>query len=223
MNTKQIETTAAAPEAPQRHIDYQVYPPSATSDGKGWAVTIGGEYVKVAPFETRADAEEYAKAEVLRKRAAAAKPAHTPGPSPEAIASDKAALAHYKATHAAALPDEEEQNQGLQFALNKMRQNIVPDLSMCLIAESYDRLLKERDKFRDMFQAAQRDFEYERVALEQMAARFNKTIRQRDELLAACKAWERAREDGGISHADLYEAAWQKTRAAIAAATGENK
>jgi hypothetical protein len=38
------------------------------------------------------------------------------------------------------------------------------------------------------------------------------------ELLAACKAWEYARKEGGISHADFYEAAWQKTSAAIAKA-----
>lgn len=35
------------------------------------------------------------------------------------------------------------------------------------------------------------------------------------EFLAACEAWEEARKDGGISHADLYEAAWKKTRNAL--------
>jgi hypothetical protein len=35
-------------------------------------------------------------------------------------------------------------------------------------------------------------------------------------LLEAAQAWERARQDGGISHADLYEAAWRKTDAALA-------
>lgn len=43
---------------------------------------------------------------------------------------------------------------------------------------------------------------------------------QRDDLLEACKAWERARKDGGISHADLYQAAWEKTQAAIARVEG---
>jgi len=40
------------------------------------------------------------------------------------------------------------------------------------------------------------------------------------ELLAAAKAWELARNNGGISMADLYEAAWQKTQTAIARAEG---
>ena len=40
------------------------------------------------------------------------------------------------------------------------------------------------------------------------------------DLLAAAKAWESARNDGGISMADLYEAAWQKTQTAIARAEG---
>ena len=40
------------------------------------------------------------------------------------------------------------------------------------------------------------------------------------DLLAAAKAWESARNDGGISMADLYETAWQKTQTAIARAEG---
>jgi len=58
-------------DTPKRGIDYNVYPPSATSDRKGWAVTIGGEYVKVASFATRSDAESYAQTEVLKKRKSA--------------------------------------------------------------------------------------------------------------------------------------------------------
>lgn len=54
---------------PKRGIDYNVYPPSATSDRKGWAVTIAGEYCKLAPFKTRSDAELYAQSEVIKKRA----------------------------------------------------------------------------------------------------------------------------------------------------------
>ena len=40
------------------------------------------------------------------------------------------------------------------------------------------------------------------------------------DLLEALKAWEFARKEGGISHADFFEAAWQKTQAAIAKAEG---
>ena len=65
-----IKLEAEQRDTPKRGIDYNVYPPSATSDRKGWAVTIGGEYVKVAPFATRSDAETYAQTEVLKKRKA---------------------------------------------------------------------------------------------------------------------------------------------------------
>ena len=36
-----------------------------------------------------------------------------------------------------------------------------------------------------------------------------------EECLRALKLWERARKDGGVSHADLYQAAWEATKAAI--------
>jgi hypothetical protein len=39
--------------------------------------------------------------------------------------------------------------------------------------------------------------------------------KQRLALLGACKAWQRAGNDGCISHADVYQAAWTKTQAAI--------
>ncbi len=35
------------------------------------------------------------------------------------------------------------------------------------------------------------------------------------ELLAAAQAWDFARREGGISHADFFEAAWEKTRIAL--------
>ena len=51
------------------------------------------------------------------------------------------------------------------------------------------------------------------------AAKFIRGIieieKQRLALLDACKAWQRARNDGGISHADLHQTAWTKTQAAI--------
>lgn len=42
-------------------------------------------------------------------------------------------------------------------------------------------------------------------------------------MLEALLSWERARIDGGVSHADLFEAAWQKTAAALALATKGGK
>lgn len=38
------------------------------------------------------------------------------------------------------------------------------------------------------------------------------------DLLAACKAWEYARKEGGISMVDWFNVAWEKTQAAIAKA-----
>ncbi len=49
---------------PQRFIDYNVYPPSATSDRKGWAVTIGGQYIEGKRFDSRGEAELFAQSEV---------------------------------------------------------------------------------------------------------------------------------------------------------------
>ena len=63
MNTEQRDT-------PKRGIDYNVYPPSATSDRKGWAVTIGGEYIEGVRFACRSVAEAYAQTKVLEKRKA---------------------------------------------------------------------------------------------------------------------------------------------------------
>jgi len=43
------------------------------------------------------------------------------------------------------------------------------------------------------------------------------------DMFEALKAWEFARREGGISHADFFEAAWQKTAAAIAKAEAKEK
>src|SRR2546430_7568839 len=50
------------------------------------------------------------------------------------------------------------------------------------------------------------------------SAEFSRVCEERDELLAACKAWEYARKEGGISMVDWFNIAWEKTSAAIAKA-----
>ncbi len=74
MTTRQFEESVNADirrminkAKPQRFIDYNVYPPSATSDRKGWAVTIGGQYIEGKRFDSRGEAEQFAQSQIEAK------------------------------------------------------------------------------------------------------------------------------------------------------------